>query len=51
MVILNVRLPDELHAKVKKLAEEERRSMNSEFIVLLEKAIRELEKEKEKDTG
>lgn len=50
---MNVRLPEDIHAKVKKLAVEDRRSMNSEFIFLLEKAIRELEKEKarEKDTG
>lgn len=34
-----VRLPADLHAKIKRLAEIERRSMNSEIIILLESAI------------
>lgn len=41
MHALNLRLPDDLHATVKALAEQEHRSINSEIIALLEQAIRE----------
>lgn len=38
---LNLRLPDDLHAAVKALAEADHRSLNSEIIALLEDAVRE----------
>lgn len=36
---LNVRLPDELHADLKSLAEAEHRSLNAEIVTLLEQAV------------
>ena len=38
---LQVRLPDELHATLKALAEADRRSLNAEIVVLLEQASKE----------
>ena len=38
---LNLRLPDDLHATVRALAEADHRSLNSEIIALLEDAVRE----------
>lgn len=38
---LNLRLPDDLHAMVKALADTDHRSMNGEIIALLEEAVRE----------
>lgn len=38
-VPIMVRLPADLHAVIKQLAESERRSMNSQIIILLESAI------------
>ena len=35
---LQVRLPDELHTALKTLAEQDRRSLNAEIVVLLEQA-------------
>jgi predicted HicB family RNase H-like nuclease len=40
MVTLTVRLPDDLHAKIVKLAEKERRSLNAEVIVRLEASVK-----------
>ena len=39
-VLVMVRLPPDLHAAVKRLAESQRRSMNSEIIILLELAVK-----------
>ena len=39
-VPIMVRLPADLHAAIKQLAESERRSMNSQIIILLESAIK-----------
>jgi predicted HicB family RNase H-like nuclease len=36
---VNLRLPDELHEKVKAVAEQNRRSLNSMLIVLIERAL------------
>lgn len=36
---LNVRIPDELHARLKALAEREHRSLNAEIVHLLEQAV------------
>lgn len=36
---LNLRLSDELHAKLKVAAEAERRSLNAEIVVLLERGV------------
>lgn len=36
---LNVRLPDELHAALKSLAETEHRSLNAEIVTLLERGV------------
>jgi hypothetical protein len=36
---LNVRLPDELHAALKTIADAERRSLNAEIVILLERAV------------
>lgn len=36
MVTLNVRLPDDVHAKLAALAETERRSLNNMIIILIE---------------
>ena len=35
---INVRLPDDVHAKLTAMAEAERRSLNSMIIVLVERA-------------
>ena len=35
---LQVRMPDDLHAALKTLAEQDRRSLNAEIVVLLEQA-------------
>lgn len=43
-VHLTVRLPEPLHKKVKALAKEDMRSLNSEIIYLIEKTIKEKEK-------
>ena len=34
-----LRLPDDLHAQLVALAQEERRSLNSEIVVLLERSV------------
>ena len=39
---LMVRLPPELHAAVKTLADDERRSLNSQFIILVELGLKQL---------
>jgi hypothetical protein len=39
-------MPEELLEALKKLAEEERRSLNSEIVVILEKFVEQAEKEK-----
>jgi hypothetical protein len=36
---LNVRLPDDLHVALKALADTDHRSLNSEVVVLLERAV------------
>lgn len=41
-VPLMVRLPPDLHAAVRKLSEDERRSLNSQFIILVEIALQQL---------
>jgi len=38
---INVRLPDDVHAKLAVLADADRRSLNSMVIVLIEEAARE----------
>lgn len=40
---LMLRLPPELHAKIKKLAETDRRSLNTMVVLLLEAKIAEME--------
>ncbi|MFT8480340.1 Arc family DNA-binding protein [Gluconobacter oxydans] len=40
---MKIRLPPDLHAYVKRRAQQERRSMNSEIVLLI---LREMEKEK-----
>ena len=40
-VALNLRLPSELHQKLKALAEKDRRSLNSEIVLILEQATAE----------
>lgn len=39
---LMVRLPYDLHAAVRKLADDERRSLNSQFIILIELGLQQL---------
>jgi hypothetical protein len=39
LVPLMVRLPEELHAQIKTLAEREYRSLNAQIIVLLRRAL------------
>jgi len=46
MKSLTVRMPDELLKALNKLADEERRSLNSEVVYILEKFIKQAEKEK-----
>ncbi len=41
MVTTTLRIEDELYEKIVKLAEEEKRSVNSEIIYILEKFIKE----------
>ena len=36
MVGLSLRLPDELHKALKEIAEQERRSLNSQILIILE---------------
>lgn len=44
MKALNLRLPDNLHSALTTLAQEDRRSLNSEIVTLLEQAVRDREK-------
>ena len=39
MKIFNVRLEDSIHEELRKLADSNRRSLNSEIIVLIEQAV------------
>ena len=39
MVITNIRIPGELHARLKEHAAEHRRSLNAEMLYLLERAL------------
>ena len=48
-VPLMLRLPADLHAKIKKLAAKNRRSLNSQCIVLLEDAVSILEDDESSD--
>lgn len=41
---LMVRLPHDLHVAVRKLADDERRSLNSQFIILVELGLQQLGK-------
>jgi hypothetical protein len=45
---ISVRLPENLYAQVQVLAQENRRSMNQEIIVLLQKALESQKKSQEK---
>lgn len=38
-VHINLRLPEELHERLKRQAERDRRSLNAEILVLLERAL------------
>ena len=40
MTELHIRIPDELAAKVRALAGEERRTLNAEIFILLERALK-----------
>jgi len=40
MVGLNLRLPDELHKALKEIAEKERRSLNSQLLIILEEFVK-----------
>ena len=40
MIDLHIRIPDELAEKIKAQAEENRRSINSEVIIAIEKAVK-----------
>jgi hypothetical protein len=42
---VGLRVPDELHAWLTELAEAERRSLNAQVVVLLERVRREVERE------
>jgi hypothetical protein len=41
---INLRLPEELHANLRALAESDRRSLNAEIVWLLEEALSKKEK-------
>lgn len=41
MISSNIRVPEELWEQLKKIAEQEKRSMNSEIIYIIEKYIEE----------
>lgn len=45
MISSNIRVPEDIWEKLKKIAEKEKRSMNSQIIYLIEKCIKENEKE------
>ena len=40
---LTLRLPDDLHAKVKKLAEKEHRSLHAQILYILEQYLKQLQ--------
>jgi predicted HicB family RNase H-like nuclease len=40
---VNVRIPDELHARIKRAAEQDRRSLNAEILHLAERGLDEEE--------
>lgn len=40
MKALNLRLPDELHAQLRELAEREHRSLNAEIVARLERSLK-----------
>jgi len=42
MVMLNLRLPEELHKALKEIAEKERRSLNSQILIILELYVKQL---------
>lgn len=45
MISSNVRVPEEIWEKLKKIAEKEERSINSQIVFILKKYIEEKEKE------
>jgi len=50
MIALNLRLPEELHTKLKEMSQHERRSLNNQIIFMLEEQIRQIEEaEKSQD--
>lgn len=49
--MLRFRLPEELHATLVRLAQEERRSLNSEMILRLEESIRRGRKPRKRSTS
>lgn len=49
IVDTRVRIPKELYERIKALAVRDRRSINSEMVVLLERAVRSAERETEEE--
>ena len=45
MISSNIRVPEEIWEKIKKIAETEKRSINSQIVYIMEKYIEEKEKE------
>ena len=43
---VGLRIPDDLYERLRKLAEVERRSLNAECIVLLERVLSEIERDR-----
>jgi predicted DNA-binding protein len=46
MIRYSLRLPDELHERIKRLAERDNRSLNGQLITMLEAETKRLEKKK-----
>ena len=46
---LTLRLPEELHAALKELAENENRSLNNQIVFILKRHIEQLEKSKSRE--
>lgn len=49
MVSTTIRLPENLHKKLIQIAEDERRSFNSQVIYMLERSVAEYEHQKEQN--
>lgn len=51
MTPITVRLPDDLHERLTQIAEDERRSLNSQIVYMLEKSVVDYERQEEEDDG